>query len=169
MRQTFAQETWGWMVHGVCSALLVLLFAGSAFAAETWVEEIWKMVAFEKAAYPQSNFDPYFAKLASIRKAVEGKDQLFVKKEVDRFLKMLASRAYGIHDVAADEIYNFVLVVRPTDDSASTAASEVRIGGEHATNVSGHSMSAHQEGSRPCELGGGCDYWRDDVFDPGAS
>ena len=96
----------------VLSALL-LATSGTATAAETWVDEIWGMVNFEKATYPSSNFDPYFEKLTVIREGLARHDRQAVKKETDRFLKMLADRAHGINDVAADEIYNFALGVRP--------------------------------------------------------
>jgi hypothetical protein len=169
MRKTFAQQTWGGVVHMVCSALLTGLFATSAFATETWVEEIWKMVAFEKAAYPQSNFDPYFEKLTVIRNGVERNDQRLVKQEVDRFLKMLAGRAHGIHDVAADEIYNFVLVIKPMDEPTASMPTELRFVGDQARNVSNSLTKMSYENDRPCQINGGCDYWRDDVYDPGAS
>jgi hypothetical protein len=145
-----------------------LLLVGSALAAETWVDEVWNMVVFEKAAYPGSNFDPYFEKLTAIRNGLAGGDQLIVKKETDRFLKMLADRVSGIHDVAADELYNFALVVRPTDDTASAAAIELGIDSERPMSVPDHTINTPYPGGRACKLEG-CDYWLDDVFDPGAS
>lgn len=161
-------------IHGrVCGVLLAvctisLLLTSSVLAAGTWVDEIWNMVVFEKAAYPGSNFDPYFEKLAMMRNGLAGGDQRVVRMETDRLLKMLANRAYGIHDVAADEIYNFALAVRPTEDSASAAAIELGIGSERPMGVPDHTINTPYEGGPKCQLEG-CDYWLDDVFDPGAS
>ena len=106
------------------------------------------MVVFEKATYPGSNFDHYFEELTKIRKGLGGGDQLVVKTETDRFLKMLADRAYGIHDVAADEIYNFALVVRPTEDTASAAAIELGVGSERPMGVPDHTINTPYEGGR---------------------
>lgn len=161
-------------IHGkVCGVVLavcamVLLLAGSVRAAETWVDEVWNMVVFEKASYPGSNFDPYFEKLTAIRNGLAGGDQLIVRKETDRLFKMLADRAYGIHDVAADEIYNFAMVARPAADTGSAAAIELGIGSERPMSVPDRTINTPHEGGRPCKLEG-CDYWLDDVFDPGAS
>lgn len=161
-------------IHGRVFGVLIavcamsLLLTSSVLAAGTWVDEIWNMVAFEKATYPGSNFDPYFEELTKIRNGVSGGDQLGVKIETDRLLKMLASRAYGIHDVAADEIYNFAVAVRPTDDTAAAAAMELGIGSERPMSVPDHMINTPYEGGRPCKLEG-CDYWLDNVFDPGAS
>ncbi|MEX5219073.1 MAG: hypothetical protein NW701_14690, partial [Nitrospira sp.] len=94
------------------SCALVLICGGVALAAENWVDEVRNMVTFEKASYPGSDFDPYLQKLDRIQAGLDREDQRIVKMETDRFLKMLAERKHGINDVAADEIYNFVLSVR---------------------------------------------------------
>jgi hypothetical protein len=149
-------------------SLMLLLFSSSGIAAETWVDEVWNMVAFEKAAYPGSNFDPYFEKLTAIQNGLGRDDQLLVKKEMDHFLKMLGDRTHGIHDVAADEIYNFALMVRPPDESGSSLAPELGITNERLMSVPDHMINTPYEGGPKCSSGG-CDYWMDDVFDPGAS
>lgn len=87
---------------------------------------------------------------------------------MDRFLKMLANRAYGIHDVAADEIYNFALTVRPTEATPAAAAIELGINSERLMSVPDHTINTPYEGGPKCPAGG-CDYWLDNVFDPGAS
>lgn len=161
-------------IHGRVFVVLLavcamsLLLASSVLAAGTWVDEIWNMVVFEKATYPGSNFDPYFEKLAKIRNGLSGGDQRGVRMEMDRLLKMLADRAYDIHDVAADEIYNFTVAVRPTEGTDSAAAMELEIGSERPMSVPDHMINTPYEGGRPCKLEG-CDYWLDNVFDPGAS
>ena len=81
---------------------------------------------------------------------------------------MLADRAYGIHGVAADEIYNFALVVRPTEDTASAAAIDLGVGSERPMGVPDHSINTPYEGGPKCKAEGR-DYWLDNVFDPGAS
>jgi hypothetical protein len=148
----------------VVSALL-LAISGTASAAETWVDEIWGMVSFEKTTYPSSNFDPYFEKLTVIREGLAHNDRQAVKKETDRFLKMLTDRAHGINDVAADEIYNFALGVRPTEDMTSAAVPELGIGTERPMGVPDHSMNTSYEGSTEC--GAGCDFWAEDAVIPG--
>lgn len=65
-------RTWGTLL-AVC--MMALLLAGPVFAAGTWVDEIWNMVAFEKGPYPEGNFDPYFAKLTKIQVGLAGENQ----------------------------------------------------------------------------------------------
>lgn len=156
---------WGTLL-AVC--MMVLLLTSPVFAAGTWVDEIWNMVAFEKDTYPGTNFDPYFAKLTKIQSGLAGGDEQAVKTETDRFLKMLVNRAYGIHDVAADEIYNFALTVRPTETASAAAAIELGINSERPMAVPNHTINTPYEGGPKCPTGG-CDYWMDNVFDPGAS
>lgn len=158
---------WG-VLLAACTMALALLLTGPVLAAETWVDEIWNMVAFEKAAYPGSNFDPYFEKLAKMRDGLAGGDEQAVKREMDQLLKMLANRANGIHDVAADEIYSFALTVRPMEEPAPAAAIELQSGNERLMSVPDHTINTPYEGGPKCPAGG-CDYWMDDVFDPGAS
>jgi len=159
---------WG-VLLAVCT--MALLFASPVFAAGTagtWVDEIWNMVAFEKDTYPGTNYDPYFAQLNKMQAGVAGGNQQVVKTETDHFLKMLANRDNGIHDVAADEIYNFALTVRPTDEASPAAAIELENGNERLMSVPDHTINTPYEGGPKCPAGG-CDYWLDDVFDPGAS
>ena len=94
-----------------------------------------------------------------------------VKMETDRFLKMLVDRKHGINDVAADEIYNFVLSVRPAESTDSTAAaSPIELGPdtERPISVPDHTINTPYQGGKACGAEG-CDYWLDDVYDPGAA
>ena len=128
-------------------------------------------MTFEKASYPNSDFAPYFQKLDRIRTGLERGDQQSAKMETDRFLKMLADRRHGINDVAADEIYNFVLSVRPNESNESTVLNspiELGIDTERPISVPDFTVNTPYEGGPPCGSGG-CDYWNNDVFDPGAS
>ena len=152
-------------------SVVVVMSSGVAFADTTWVDEVWNMVMFEKASYPGSNFDPYLQKLDRIRTGLDREDQRIVKMETDRFLKMLADRKHGINDVAADEIYNFVLSVRPAESSDSTAAtSPIELGPdtERPISVPDHTINTPYQGGKTCGSEG-CDYWLDDVYDPGAA
>lgn len=157
-------------VYGVLFAIcaMTLLLTSSVLAAGTWVDEIANMMAYEKDSNPGSNFDPYFAQLNKIQAGVSGGDQPLVKKETDHFLKMLANRHNGIHDVAADEIYNFALMVRPMEEPSPTVASELGTVNERPMSVPDHTINTPYEGGPKCPAGG-CDYWQDNVFDPGAS
>ncbi len=153
------------------SCALALMFSGVALASETWIDEVWNMVIFEKASYPGSNFDPYLQKLDRIRTGLGREDQHIVKMETDRFLKMLIDRKHGINDVAADEIYNFVLSVRPSETSEPTALnSPIELGSdtERPISVPDYTVNTPYEGGPFCGAGG-CDYWLDDVYDPGAA
>lgn len=150
---------------------LALLCGGMARAGEAWVDDVWNMVIFEKANYPQSDFAPYLHKLDRIRAGLDRDDQQIAKVETDRFLKMLLDRRHGINDVAADEIYNFTLSVRPNGSHESNGLSssiELGIDTERPISVPDFSVNTPYEGGPLCGSGG-CDYWNNDVFDPGAS
>lgn len=153
------------------SCALALLCGGTALASETWIDDVWNMVAFEKATYPTSDFAPYFQKLDRIKTGLDRGDQQTAKMETDRLLKMLMDRRHGINDVAADEIYNFVLSVRPNGSNETTAlSSPIELGAstERPISVPDFTVNTPYEGGPPCGSTG-CDYWGDDVSDPGAS
>lgn len=150
---------------------VALLCVGTALAGEAWVDDVWNMVMFEKANYPQSDFSPYLQSLDRIRAGLDREDQRIATVETDRFLKMLLDRRHGINDLAADEIYNFVMSVRPNGSNESTALSsptELGIDTERPISVPDFSVNTPYEGGPLCGSGG-CDYWSNDVFDPGAS
>ena len=84
---------------------------------------------------------------------------------------MLVDRKHGINDVAADEIYNFVQSVRPAELNDSTAATspiELSPDTERPISVPDHTINTPYQGGKACEAEG-CDYWLDDVYDPGAA
>ncbi len=154
----------------VTACALVLWTVGGALAADTWVDEITNSLTFYKANYPASNFDPYFEKLARVRDGLGRGDQQIVKVEMDQFLKMLLTRAHGINDVAADELYNFALNVRPTepqDNSAAMSGIEIGVGTERPMAVPDHLRNTRDDGLTPCVgfARTGCDYWEDDMAD----
>lgn len=150
---------------------LVLLCGGPAFASETWIDDVWNMVAFEKATYPASDFAPYFQKLDRIKTGLDRGDHQAARMETHRLLKMLMDRRHGINDVAADEIYNFVLSVQPNGSNETTAlSSPIELGAdtERPIKVPDFTVNTPYEGGPLCGAGG-CDYWTNDVWDPGAS
>jgi hypothetical protein len=95
----------------------LLLVTGSQAEVQTnWIDELSGSVAFYKSNYPSSNWDPYIGKLTLVKEALARGDQSTVRKEMGKWFKMLRSREHGIHDVAADELYNFALIVTPIQE-----------------------------------------------------
>lgn len=157
------------MAIALTVALAVCLWTGSsALAAGTWADEIVTAATFYKLTYPTGNWDPYFKQLTKVQDGIGRGDEQMVKSEMDRFLKMLVGRAYGIHDVAAEELYNFAVGVKPPEPSTLAVPLDSEIGIERPMSVPDHTINTPYEGGRPCKLEG-CDYWLDNVFDPGAS
>ena len=108
-----------------------VLALGIGFAQTNWVDEIGNSLNFYKINYPASNWEPYSTKLETIKEAVNGGDQRKVKVEMGKWFKMLRARDHGINDVAADELFNFALMVTPIQEygisvpSAGGSAGEV--------------------------------------------
>ena len=158
LRKTVRRDARGLLA---ASCALVLICGGVALAAENWVDKVRNMVTFEKASYPGSDFDPYIQKLERIQAGLDREDQRIVRMETNRFLKMLAERRHGINDVAADEIYNLVLSVRPNDTSetdATTSTIELGPNTERPISVPEHTVNTPYEGGKFCGADG-CDYW----------
>jgi hypothetical protein len=147
-----------------CAVLLVTV--GVALAERMWVDELTNSLTFYQANYPASNWDPYVDKLASIRDGVVRDDQQIVMVETDQFFKMLRTRAHGINDVAADELYNFALTLIPLDSQRSASITDVDIVPEMPMSIPDHTINTPYEGGPRCHEAG-CDYWLDDVFDAG--
>ncbi|MCW5798001.1 MAG: hypothetical protein KIT40_05840 [Nitrospira sp.] len=110
-------------------ALCVLLCAlcvgagwlmGTAWAQSTWVDEINGSLNFYKTSYPGSNWEPYSQRLQMVKEAVDRGDTKTVKKEMGTWFKMLRARDQGIHDVAADELFNFAVMVTPIQEYGIT-------------------------------------------------
>jgi hypothetical protein len=78
---------------------------------------------------------------------------------------MLGARARGINDVAADELYNFALSVTPRQDK-NTAFIDLGVGSERPMRVPETETIQYDDGGHPCKKGG-CDYWDNNMFDPG--
>lgn len=82
----------------------------------TWVDEIGNSLAFTAANYPLSNWEPYQQKIRVVHDAVGRGDNQVVKAEMGKWFKMLRQRDHGINEVAADELYNFSLMVTPIQE-----------------------------------------------------
>jgi len=88
----------------------------SMAAQTTWVDEINNSLSFTAANYPGSNWEPYKQKIGIVHDAVDRGDNQAVKKEMGKWFKMLRQRDHGINEVAADELYNFSLMVTPIQE-----------------------------------------------------
>lgn len=97
-------------------AVLSLLAFGIGRADTTWVDEIGNSLHVYQTNYPTSNWEPYSHKLDVVKQAVTSGDQKTVKSEMGKWFKMLRVREHGINDVAADELFNFSLLVTPIQD-----------------------------------------------------
>ena len=89
---------------------------GSASADTTWVDEIKNSLSFSTATYPGPNWEPYQQKIRLVGEAVSRGDSQAVRMEMGKWFKMLRHRDHGISDVAADELYNFSLMVTPIQE-----------------------------------------------------
>lgn len=95
---------------------LLCLTVGTAWAEKAWVDEINNSLSFTMANYPNSNWEPYQQKLHKVHDAVSRGDNQAVRMEMGKWFKMLRHRDFGISDVAADELYNFSLMVTPIQE-----------------------------------------------------
>jgi len=154
----------------VTACAVCLFTVGAALGAGTWADEIWNALTFYKASYPTSNFDPYFEKLNRVRDGIGRGDQQIVRVEMDQFVKMLQVRAHGISDVAADELYNLAIGVRPAEEQSTSLSTDVRelgAGRERLMGVPAHVPNTRDDGRTACVgfSDGGCDYWIDFMDD----
>ena len=105
------------LVTIVAVSCALTLFAGWVALAQTnWVDELTNSVSFYKINYPNSNWDPYLSELTLVKEALARGDQRIVRSKMGKWFKMLRDRDHGIHDVAADELYNFGLMVTPIQE-----------------------------------------------------
>ena len=100
----------------VASIVGLLSAVGVAKAQAGWVDDIANSVSFYKANYPGPHWDAYQQRLALVKTAVQNGDQRAVKVEMGKWFKMLRQRDHGISDVAADELFNFSLMVAPIQE-----------------------------------------------------
>ena len=71
----------------------------------TWLDDLeHKLTTYFTKKYPASDFSPYRQELDRIRGAVSLGNRWDAKREMGVFLTMLAGRAYGLGDDAAEEL-----------------------------------------------------------------
>jgi hypothetical protein len=71
----------------------------------TWVDDLeQRLTTYFTKKYPAYDFAPYAKELDRIRSAVTHGDRWGAKRQMGVFLKMLANRAYGLGDDAAEEL-----------------------------------------------------------------
>jgi hypothetical protein len=100
----------------VAGIIGLLSAGGMAWAKTTWIDDIANSVSFYKTNYPNSNWESYSHELRVLRHAIEREDKQAVKSEMNKWLQMLRHRDHGIHEVAADELFNFSLMVAPVQE-----------------------------------------------------
>ncbi len=105
-----------WSLVLAVASVLCFSMTAIAWAEGTWVDEIANSLTFYKASYPNSNWDPYQQKLGLVREAMTRGDQRTVQAEMSKWFRMLRNRDHGINDVAADELYNFAVMVTPIQE-----------------------------------------------------
>ncbi|HEX2055706.1 MAG TPA: hypothetical protein VHF07_04380 [Nitrospiraceae bacterium] len=120
----------GTVIVVVLLGALAILGSGIGLAQTNWVDEIGNSLNFYKINYPGSNWEPYSTKLETVREAVNGGDQRKVKVEMGKWFKMLRARDHGINDVAADELFNFALMVTPIQEYGISVPSAAGSSGE---------------------------------------
>jgi hypothetical protein len=81
-----------------------------------WVDQIGNMLEVYKTNYPKSNFAPYLDTIRRVKVDANQGDRGAVRTEMVAFFKMLATRAHGINEVAADELTNFAQMVTPMEE-----------------------------------------------------
>ncbi|MBI5854779.1 MAG: hypothetical protein HZB35_06025, partial [Nitrospirae bacterium] len=121
-------------------AMVLVVFsvagAGLAWGQSTWADEVMNAIAFYSSTYPTSDFGPYVGQVGTIRAGLTRDDQQVVRIETEALLKMLMARAHGIHDVAADELYNVVRSASITPETTGTSiASDLEVGHERPMSV----------------------------------
>ncbi len=115
-------------ILGVCLGLGS--WAGTALGQSSWVDDITTSLNFYKANYPAADWESYNQRLAIVKEAVARGDSRTVRKEMGKWFKMLRTRDHGIHDVAADELFNFSLMVTPIQEYGISVPAQPGAGGE---------------------------------------
>ena len=85
----------------------------------TWLDDLeGRLTTYFTKKYPSYNFSPYTQELDRIRGAVSLGDRWGAKREMGVFLKMLAIRAYGLGDDAAEELAVLSQQMMPDEEFA---------------------------------------------------
>lgn len=82
-----------------------------------WLDDLeHSLTTYFMKKYPTYDFTPYAQELNRIRGAVRLGDRWGAKRETGVFLKMLASRAYGLGDDAAEELAVLSQQIMPDEE-----------------------------------------------------
>ncbi|HKW86420.1 MAG TPA: hypothetical protein VJM82_05065 [Nitrospiraceae bacterium] len=85
----------------------------------TWADDLeHRLSTYFKKKYPSFDFTPYTEELTRVRGAVSRGDRWAIKREMGVFLKMLASRAHGLEDDAAEELIDLAQQTMPVEEFA---------------------------------------------------
>ena len=103
---------------------------GTALAQNSWVDEITTSLTFYQTNYPAAGWESYNQRLAIVKGAVARGDSPTIRKEMGKWFKMLRAREHGIQDVAADELFNFSLMVTPIQEYGISVPAQSGAGGE---------------------------------------
>ncbi len=99
------------------ACVLCLVMGGVSLGQQgTWTDEISNSITLYKSLYPTSNFTPYEQQLTMVKDAVMKGDQKAVRTGMGKWFKMLRKRAHGIDGIAADELFNFGVMVTPVHE-----------------------------------------------------
>lgn len=83
----------------------------------TWLDDLERrLTTYFTKKYPAYDFAPYAQELDRIRGAVSLGDRWGAKREMGVFLKMLAIRAYGLGDDAAEELAGLSQRIMPDEE-----------------------------------------------------
>lgn len=83
----------------------------------TWLDDLeHSLTTYFTKKYPSYDFSPYEQELDRIRGAVSLGDRWGAKREMGMFLTMLAIRAYGLGDDAAEELAVFSQQIMPDEE-----------------------------------------------------
>jgi hypothetical protein len=140
-------------------SLLFIVFAlatvGTASTGDTWIDQLNNTVLFYQQGDPHSDWQPYLDKVATIRDGLAAHDEGAVQPAAGELIRMLTTRANGIHEAAAEDLIQMM------------TSRELQPSFEMPVSVPDHAINTPYDGGRYCAPDG-CDYWRDDVFDAGA-
>jgi hypothetical protein len=83
----------------------------------TWLDDLnHNLTTYFMKKYPAYDFSPYAQELSRIRDAVNRGDRWGAKREMGVFLTMLARRAYGLGDDAAEELSVLSQQIMPDEE-----------------------------------------------------
>jgi hypothetical protein len=83
----------------------------------TWLDDLEnKLTTYFTKTYPAYDFAPYTQELDRILDAVSLGDRWGAKREMGVFLNMLANRAYGLGDDAAEELAGLSQRIMPDEE-----------------------------------------------------